>query len=524
MKRQGCVARLSLLLVGLLIVAGCSSSGSGGNDPGAANRAASITIVSGTDIQQMDIHKVNDSPSFTVLQHVNETLFSITADGKVEPLLAESFTQSQGGKKITITLKKGVKFSDGTPFNAEAVKKNLDRIMNPETKSAFGFLLGSIDKVTAVDNETVEIDLKTPFAPLQYVLGHGFTGMISPAVLDGGADAMATSTVGTGPYLVKEWKKGESVTLERNDKYWGTKAKTTELVFKMVKEDGPRMVEIESGTADVALRVPPSEMARLQAIQDIEIRTTPGLRTIFIYFNVTKPPLDNVKVRQAINYAVDKDAIVKSILNGMGRVSDAPIAPAIFGYSKQQPYAYNQAKAKELLKSAGLENGFTIELLHPNGRYPQDARVAEAVAAQLKEVGIEVKLRTMEWADYVPFTGKPQAENEVQMAMLGWSTPTMDADYGLFSLFHSSAQAPAGFNRGFYNSGVVDSSLNLGRTDTLPANRQYQYSQAIQAIWQDAPWLFLYSEVQVDAIRKNVIGIEIHPSERLVATQAEKAK
>lgn len=534
MKRRF-LASLSAVVAALVLLAGCAGSKPAETPPATSSPTPStsapsptpaapkvLTIAGGTDVQSLDIHKVSDSPSFSALEHVNETLFHITADGQLKPHLAETYTVSDDGLVATVKLRSGIKFTDGTPFNADAVKQNLDRVLDPNFGAAFSFLLGQVKEVQVKDELTVELLLETPFAPLQYHLGHGGTGIVSPAHLAKGDEAVATHTVGTGPFMVKEWKKGEQLELVRNDSYWGTKAQLDGIVFKMVKDDGPRMVEIESGNADVAVRVPPSEITRLQANPDLDIVVTPGLRTIFIYMNNTKPPFDDVRVRQAINYAVDKDAIVKAILNDMGRVSDSPIAPNIFGYTPQQVYKADKDRAKQLLKDAGYENGLQIELLHPDGRYPQDARVAEAVRAQLKEVGIDVTLTTMEWAQYIPHTGKPKEENTVQMAMLGWSTPTMDADYGLFSLFHSSVQAPVGYNRGFYDSPETDQLLMTGRTATNNASRTKAYADATKQIWEDAPWLFLYSEIQVTAIRKNVSGFVIHPSERLIATGTDK--
>lgn len=515
MRKSRLLSFMSLALVAVMAITGCAgSSGSGG-------KSTNLTVVGGTDIQSLDIHKVSDSPSFTALEHVNETLFKIEADGSLKPLLAETYALSNENKLATIKLRKDVKFTDGEPFNAAAVVKNLKRVMNPDTKSAFGFLLGNIEDVVAKDDLTVEIKLKTPFAPLQAVLGHGFTGMISPKLLDT-PDKLATTTIGTGPFTVKEWKKGEAVILTRNDNYWGKKSAVAEMTFKMVKDDGARMVEVQSGNADVAVRVPPTDIARLKADSKLTIEQTPGLRTMFIYLNVTKKPLDNVKVRQALNYAVDNDAIVNQVLNGMGRVSDSVIAPAIFGYSAQKPYKRDLAKAKQLLKEAGHENGFTIELLHPTGRYPQDAKIAEALKLQLAEVGIKVELKTMEWAQYIPHTAKPVNENTVQMAMLAWSTPTMDADYGIYSLLHSSAHAPAGFNRGFYKNDKVDKLLADARASGKADERKKLYAEAQKLIWEDAPWIFLQSEIQVTAIRKDVKGFEVHPSERLIGTGATK--
>ncbi|HRL13822.1 MAG TPA: ABC transporter substrate-binding protein, partial [Aggregatilineales bacterium] len=287
-------------------------------------------------------------------------------------------------------------------------------------------------------------------------------------------------------------------------------------------EDGARMVEIESGIVDVAVRVPPADIPRLEANPNIDVVVTPGLRTIYIFFNVLSEPFDDVRVRQAVNYAVDKDAIVASLFENAALVSQAPFAPPIFGYSAQTPYSRDVEKARELLAEAGIEEGTTVVLYHPTGRYIQDALVADAVRAQLAEVGLNVELRTLEWPQYVPTVRRTVEDgNDIQFAMLGWGTPTMDADYALYALFHSG-EAPPGFNGSFYNNPEVDALLEAARSTLDPAERQAAYDEAISIIWEDAPWLFLYSEIQVTAIRNNVSGFVVHPDESLIATGAVK--
>ncbi len=457
-----------------------------------------------------------------MLEHIYETLFYMNPEGVLEPLLAESF-EAVGEKEYEIKLRQGVQFSDGTPFNAEAVKANLDWVLNPDNKAPFrGTLLGQVESVEVADEYTVRIVTKQPFAPLHAHLSHGALAMVSPKALEQGADFLAENAVGTGPYLLKEWKRDESVTLERNPNYWGEPPKIDTLVFRVVKEDGARLVEIESGTIDVAVRVPPVEVARLQANPDIEVITTPGLRTIYVFFNVTEEPFTDARVRRAVNHAIDKEAIVNNLFNGAALISTAPFAPPIFGYARQDPYPYDPEKAKALLAEAGVAPGTKVVLYHPTGRYVQDALVADAIRASLKEVGLEVELKTLEWPQYVPAVRKTKEEgNDVQFAMLGWSTPTMDADYALFALFHSSEQPP-GFNGAFYANPEVDALLEKARS-TLDVNeRKDAYKKAIETIWQDAPWLFLYSEVQVTAVRKGVKNFIVHPSERLIAKFADK--
>lgn len=491
--------------------------------PAAEEPAApkTLTVASGTDIENMNIHLVTSSPSYSVLEHIYEPLFTMTEEGVLEPALAESLT-STGENTYELKLRQGVTFTDGTPFNAAAVVANLAWVQDPENKAPFAFLISQLVEYNVVDDYTMTLVTKEPFAPLPAHLSHGALAMISPAALEQGVDFLAENAIGTGPYVLKSWVRDEAVTLERNPDYWGDAPKIDTVVFKVVKEDGARIIEIEAGTVDVAVRIPPVEIPRLQANPDIEVMITPGLRTIYIFFNVTEPPFDDVRVRQAVNYAVDKQAIVSNLFNDAALVSTAPFAPPIFGYAEQPVYERDVEKAKALLAEAGVAPGTEVRMYHPTGRYVQDALVADAVRASLKEVGLEVTLQTLEWPQYVPTVRKTKEDgNDVQFAMLGWGVPTVDADYALFALFHTSSHPP-GFNGAFYSNPEVDALLEEGRTTLDTAKRQAAYKKAIEIIWDEAPWLFLYSEIQVTAIRKNVSGFIVHPDESLIAQFADK--
>jgi ABC-type transport system substrate-binding protein len=480
-----------------------------------------LTIASGTDVENLNIKRVTSSPSFSVLEHIYETLFYMTPDGELEPLLAESIEPGEDEFSFVITLRQGIQFTDGEPFNAEAVKFNLDWILEADPAPVFAFLINRITEVVVLDEYTVQLNLETDFAPLGAHLSHGAIAMVSPALLAQGDDVMTNTTAGTGPYVLQNWTVDESVTLARNPDYWGDAPAIDTVVFRVIREDGARIVEVEAGTVDVAVRIPPAEAERLAANPNINIVETPGLRTIYIFFNVTNEPFTDVRVRQAVNYAVDVESIVRDLFEGAARVSDAPIAPRVFGYSEQQPYARDVERARELLREAGVAEGTTVTLYHPTGRYIQDALVADAVRAQLREVGLNAELRTLEWAQYVPHVRRPAPENDVQFAMLGWGTVTMDADYGLFALFHSS-EHPPGFNGSFYENPEVDRLLDEARIVVDEEERRRLYDEAISIIWEDAPWLFLYSEVQLTAIRTNVDGFIVHPDESLIATEATK--
>ncbi|MFN3347091.1 MAG: ABC transporter substrate-binding protein, partial [Candidatus Bipolaricaulaceae bacterium] len=306
----------------------------------------------------------------------------------------------------------------------------------------------------------------------------------------------------------------------RNDEYWGEKPYVDAVVFKVVPSDATRLVLLETGQVHAIMRVPPMDAPRIAAMPGLEVVTVPSVRTIYIGFNHQKAPWTDVRVRQAINYAVDKEAIVKEILGGAGGVSTAPIMPLIFGYSEQKPYAYDPEKARKLLDEAGIPRGFKCTLYHPTGRYMMDAAIAEAVQAYLREVGIEAELITMEWAAYLAFLRKPVQEATFDMYLLGWGCVTLDADYGLFALFHSGEWAPKDNNFSFYSNPAVDSLLEQGRVTADPEARKGIYAEAIKILWEDAAWLFLHYEVQINAQSTKVKGLIHHPREYILAHKA----
>lgn len=480
-----------------------------------------LAIAIGTDPESFDPIRIASAPAGMIFEHMVESLFTITEEGEIVPLLAERYWASSDGLVYIIWLRKGITFHDGTPFDAEAVKINLDRFLDPANAAPYRFLIDKVTQIEVVDEHIVYLKLSTPFAPIIPHLTHRFIGMVSPKALEGlAAGQTIDRPVGTGPFIFKEWIRGERVVLVKNPNYWGPKAYLDELVFLIIPEDATRVVMLETGEIHATMRIPPPDIPRLKAAPGIEIVEAPSVRTIYIGLNNLWGPLADRQVRQAINYAVDKEEIVKSVLLGVGRVSDAPISPGIFGYTAATPYPYDPAKARQLLADAGYPQGFKVKLWHPTGRYMMDAQIAEAVQAQLRGVGIEAELVTMEWAAYLAAIRKPPEKAPQEMVMLGWGCVTMDADYGLYPMFHSSQWPPVGWAITFYKSDQLDQLLDQARVTIDVGARLNLYDQAIKVIWEDAPWLFLYSELQVNGVRANVKGLVHHPREGILAHQA----
>jgi len=475
----------------------------------------------GAQPEALDPIAMASAPASTVGEHIAQPLIYLDQEGALQPQLATSWEASEDGKSWTLQLREGVQFHDGTPFNADAVKKNLDRFLDPESAAPYRFLISEITEVEAVDEFTVRLHMDEPFAPIISHLSHSFIAMISPASF---ADLPKGETVdhpvGTGPFKMVRWDRGEQIVVERNDDYYGDLPQLEKVTFKFVTEDSARVVMLETGEADAIMRVPPMDAQRLEGRDDIDVVYASSVRVIYIGYNAVMEPFDDPKIRRALNYAVDKQAIIDSILGGVGFPSTAPIVPAVFGHTEAGPYEYNPERARELLAEAGFPDGFSTTFHHPTGRYLMDSTIAEAVQSMLADVGVDVQLQTMEWGAYLDFVRKPPEEAQHSLYMLGWGTVTLDADYGLYALLHSSQWPPAGWATSLWADDRVDELLDQARITPEREIREELYEEAIEIIWDEAPWLFLHDEGQINGVRSNVKGLIHHPLENISAWDA----
>ncbi len=479
-----------------------------------------LIIAQGTDALTMDTHFGLDAPTFTILDHMVESVLELTPKGEIVPRLAEKWEVSSDATEFTLKLRKGIKFHDGTPFNAEAVKVNLDRLLDPKVAIRYRFLVAPISSVAVVDEYTIKIKTKSPFAALVSNLTHQATGMQSPIALKASWEKPCTKPVGTGPFMFNEWVPGNKFVMVRNDNYWAKKPLLQEVTWRVIPDDASRVVALETGEVHAAVRIPPFDIPRLKANPKLMVMSAASVRTIYLGFNCLKEPFNDKRVRQAINHAVNKEAIVKHVLGGVGRVSDAPISPGIFGYTPIKTYEYSVDKAKALLAEAGFPKGFETTLHPAVGRYYMDVSVATAVAADLLKVGVKADIKMMEWGTYLPSILREKEVVEHKIYMLGWGCVTGDADYGLYTLYHSGEWPKKGMNASFFKNEKIDQLLDGARSTADTDERKRLYKDAMTLMMDEAPWLFLHSEVQMVGVRSNVKGIIVHPTERVIAKEA----
>ena len=479
----------------------------------AAPAKDTLVIAIGTDMDTPDPHGQTTTTIHGMVRHVYETLLWYDDEGNLIPWLAERWEVSEDGLVYTFYLRKGVYFSDGTEFDAYAVKANVDRWINPNVKVPTRSQLGPVKGAEVVDKYTVRIILEKPYGPfLQAVANYLLIG--SPKSFEKyGNDSITDikDAIGTGPYKFAEWKSGQEIVMVANENWWRGEPKIKKIVWRIIPEAGTREAALLAGDVDVALYPPPSDLPKLKEDPNIQVYTPLTNRILFVALHPVGP-LQDVRVRQAINYAVDKQAIVENVLFGLGIPADAPLPPHFFGYAKQTPYEYNPEKAKQLLAEAGYADGFKMVLLHPTGRYLQDKQVAEAIQAYLQQVGIEVELKTGDWPTFVRSVLKPLNETDFDAVLVGWGPLINDAHFTLYAQFHSSQAVPKGLGLAYYSNPEVDKLLEQALSETDPQKRKELYAQAQEIIWKDAPWLFLYTQANLLATSKALKDVFIHPN------------
>lgn len=471
-----------------------------------------LIIAELSDAQSLDPHGSNDVQSSNVQSNIYETLVTRDANGDLAPGLAESWTQVDD-LTWEFKLRTGVTFHDGEVFNAEAVKKNFDRILDPEVASPRAFLYEMVTEVKVIDETTVQFVTEYPFSPLLAHLTHNGGGIISPKAIDADYAAMtgdvkagsviSTSPVGTGPFVFDSWTPGTELKLVKNENYWDTPAHVGSVTFKVVPESATRVAEIQSGNAHIIGTVEPGQVANVNSSGVATVDETPSSSLTYIGFNTQKEPFNNPLVRQAISKAIDRQALVDGIYEGFGIQAISPLSPDIFGYTEElTSMEYNLEDAKALLAEAGYTDGFSTTIWTNDN--PARVNVATVLQQSLKELGIEVEIEVLEFGAYLDKT----AAGEHDMFILGWSNATGDADYGLYALFHSSQHGEPG-NRAFYTNEKVDELLDAGRREADQAAREGIYKEAMQLLTDDAPMAFVLHPSILTGVADNVSGFTV---------------
>ena len=473
-----------------------------------------LVVAQGSDPPTLDPLYDASIPSGVILNNIYDCLVRrVFKDGRIqqEPMLATSWEMVNNTTWI-FHLRRGVKFHNGEDFNAEAVKYNFERVLKPGQKfkglpNRRRYYFDYIESVDVMDPFTVKITTKTPIAFFIVNLGWGMPIVPPKYTAEKGDAFISTHPVGTGPFKFVRWVKDGETVLEANESYWGGPPGIKTLIFRPIPEDSIRLAALMGGDVDIAKNVPIHLVSMIKDSNRAKVITTPGGLNLCVQLNSVRKgsPLQDKRVRQAINYGVDKESIVKHVLEGYGIPMASPLNPAHFGYNPNlKPYPFDPEKAKALLKEAGYGNGLDLTFDSPMGRYAKDKEVAEAIVGQLAKVGINIKLKVHEWGSYSLKIFSPEGADH--MNSLAWAA-SFDADSILVPLFYT------GQTLSRYSNKQFDSLLDQARSTMDPKRREKIYHDALDLIYDDAASLFFYQGVDIYGVSNRVQNWKPTPDE-----------
>lgn len=484
-----------LVFVLVFLFSSVAAFAGGSSEPEAAVRDE-ISIALSADITSLDPMGHNDTKSEKVSFLVFNRLFRLNTDFEVVPDLAEEWSQESETEWV-IKIKEGVMFHDGTEMTSEDVQFSLERSMTmPKVQQ----VLSEVESIDIVDRYTVRITTKSAFAPFLYTLVHAGTSIVPKAYVESGDDF--ENPIGSGPYRFVEWVSGDRVTLDRYDGYFDedNMGQTGTIVFKVIPEGTARTIALETGEVDVVDELPPMDAARVRDNPDLTLYDMPSTRINFFAMNTERTPYDDVRVREALNYAIDKEAIIMVALDGAGVEAESVLAPSFLGY-KAGSYSYDPERARQLLAEAGFPNGFETSIMTSGD---DRKRIAEVIQANLNDIGVTATIEMLEWGTFIDSV----LAGEEETLVLGW-TSNPDPDATLTPMFYSGNIGGMNFSR--INDPEIDRLLQEGREELDLDARVQVYNQFHEYIMEQAPFVPLFVNNNLTGANADLQGVEQSP-------------
>jgi peptide/nickel transport system substrate-binding protein len=519
-----CFAR-TLLLCAVLAAAACT--------PPEERRPADLLVIGqGAEPKSLDAHVATSLNDFRILVNLYEGLVRFR-DGTLEPepALARRWEISDDGLRYTFYLRRDVRFHDGTPFDAAAVRFNFQRMLDVDHPYhdtgpfPLAFFFDRITAVEVLDRYTVAFELAEPFAPLLSHLAYPTGLIVSPAAVRRLSAGYGRQPAGTGPFRFVDWQPNRRVMLERNPDYWGTPARSRVLLFRPLTDSMTRVAELMAGGIDIATELSPDNVALLRSDPRFRVHEQSGPHLWFLILNTRAAPFDDRRARQAVNYAVNKRALVRQVLRDTATVADGPV-PQAFGWAHDpqlEPYPHDPEKARALLAAAGYGDGMTLRLLAPTSGSGMLAPVqmATAIQADLAAVGLDVEIETYEWNTFLARVNKGLA-GQAEMAEMAWMTNDPDT-LPYLALRSGALPEHGGFNSGYYENPRVDALIEQARAATAREERAHLYRELQRLVHTEAPWLFVANWRQNATATRRLRGFTLQPSFFLLLHDAWKA-
>lgn len=446
-----------------------------------------------------------------------ETLVGVDYEGKIIPNLAKSWEVFSDGKKWTFKLREGVRFHDGTPFTAEIMKKSLERSFI-QSASAFGKI--PVTSIEAPDNLTLVISLNSTFPALPAYLSKGESAALAPGSYD--ANGNVTKPIGTGPFIFESWKPEEEIVVVKNPDYWGQVASVDKVIYRVIPEELTRKMLLDSKDIQVAMILSPDVADKYTEKANYTVLEQPIARVRMIAFNTEKEPFNDKKVRQAINYAIDREAIVNSVLYGYGTTAAGLFPPQFYWANKDiAPYTYDMEKAKTLLNEAGWTDLDGDGIRDKNGKpmkitlvtYPERAElppIAEVIQQQLEKVGIETELKVLN----TDAANTQRNKGDFDIYLVGRGLLFVpDPDEIMMTDYHSNGTSIDGWGAYRWHNETVDKLIEQARTTSDEAARKELYDEVQAIVVEEAPVSYLNYYVNIDVTTSNIKGYRLHPTE-----------
>jgi peptide/nickel transport system substrate-binding protein len=506
-----------------------ATTSSQGSSPASGEQAALVFGLGG-EPANLEPGNITDNNSIYVHDQIYDRLIKYEPGStELTPGLATEWSASEDGTTWTFRLREGVTFHDGTPFNAEAVRVNVERWWDPASPlgfrdagrgyeiwpGLFGGFKGDeasiLQAVNVVDDTTIEFVLSQAFAAFPAAIGSGYFGIASPTAIEeaGAAYGTAGSTaVGTGPYVLEEWRSGDRIILSANPDYWDGTPAEEQVVVRFITDPSARLAELRSGTIDFTVELAPDQLPEIEGDPNIEPIFRESLNVGYLGLNTSYEPLADPQVRKAIALAINREEIVKAFWGDQG-VSDPHFLPPSmenFNDASLQPYEYDPEQAKQLLAEAGYPDGFPLELWYmPVSRpyYPTPKPIAEAFAADLSDIGIEITFKTKDWATYIEDSKKPPG---YQSFMLGWT-----GDYGDPDNFYYYHFGPGIADLGNWKNDRIIQLLNEARATDDQAEREEMYAEVDRILYDEVVRIPIVHSQPLLAKRTNIDGWEPSP-------------
>ena len=477
----------------------------------------------GGDTVGLDPALETDGESFKVADNIYDTLVRFKEESTaLEPSLAESWSVSEDRLTWTFNLRSGVTFHDGTAFGAEAVVFSLGRQFKADhpfnkVEGAYQYwnsmsMSEIVKDVRMVDELTVEIELFRPNAPFLSNLAMNFCSIVSPTAVRKWGDDYTRHPVGTGSFKFSQWVKDDRVVLERNEAYWDGSPTIQRLIFRSIPENSVRLIALSQGAIHGMDNLVPDFVANIASDPKMQLLKQPGMNVGYLAMNMDKSPFHVLKVRRAINHAINKRSMTDNLYQNLAEPAVNPIPPTMWSYHEGiVGYHYDPVLARRLLAESGYPNGFKTTLwAMPVARpyMPQPLKIAQAIQADLAAVGIDAEIVTYEWGTYLDKVSRGQHD----MALLGWTGDNGDPDNFLYVLLDKSATTFPANNIAFYRSEELHKVLVDAQVEVDTSVRTDLYRRAQEIVHQDAPWVPLVHSAQTAAFRTTVSGFKLHPT------------